>query len=278
MSYTANVYNVMIASPSDVSAERGVIREVIHEWNSVNAFARNIALMPIGWETHSSPAMGGSPQKILNAQILDKCDLLVGVFWTRIGTRTDDYESGTVEEIERHISSGKPAMLYFSSAPVHLDSVDDEQYTRLKNFKRSCQSRGLYHAYESLSSFRDDFYRHLQLKVNEDSYFLGRVVNGETVVASTVPVFSLSKEASVILKEASDDPSGSVIFVRYIDGVSLQINGKNLIAGNNRREIAIWEDALRQLVDDELLVERGSDGEYFELTKAGYEVAENLSI
>jgi hypothetical protein len=278
MSYSAKVYNVMIASPSDVSAERGVVREVIHEWNSVNAFTRNTVLMPIGWETHSSPAMGASPQKILNTQILDKCDLLVGVFWTRIGTKTEDYESGTVEEIERHMSSGKPAMLYFSSAPVHPDSVENEQYERLKSFRQSCQSRGLYHAFESLSAFRDNFYRHLQLKVNEDGFFSGSSAPEQEVLASTVPVFDLSKEAKVILKEAAEDPSGVVMFMRYIGGTDLQTNGKTLISGNNRREIALWEDALRQLVDDGLLVERGSKGEYFELTKSGYEAAENIRI
>jgi hypothetical protein len=37
MSYKASVYKVMIASPSDVSAERSIVREVLSEWNVVNA-------------------------------------------------------------------------------------------------------------------------------------------------------------------------------------------------------------------------------------------------
>ena len=40
MSYQATVFKVMIASPGDVAAERNVIREVITEWNNVNADAR----------------------------------------------------------------------------------------------------------------------------------------------------------------------------------------------------------------------------------------------
>lgn len=40
MSYSAVVYKVMIASPSDVSAERSIIREVLSEWNVVNADVR----------------------------------------------------------------------------------------------------------------------------------------------------------------------------------------------------------------------------------------------
>lgn len=79
--------------------------------------------------------MGASPQEIINNQILDKCDFLVGVFWTRIGTATTEYASGTVEEIEKHIAADKPAMLYFSSQPVVMDTVDPDQYSELSKFK-----------------------------------------------------------------------------------------------------------------------------------------------
>lgn len=88
MSYQATVFKVMIASPGDVAAERNVIREVITEWNNVNADARRTVLLPVGWETHSVPEMGDRPQAIINKQILGGCDLLVGVFWTRLGTET----------------------------------------------------------------------------------------------------------------------------------------------------------------------------------------------
>ena len=150
MSYNSIVYNVMIASPGDVASERSIIRDVVYEWNAVNSNSRKIVLLPIGWESHSSPEMGSSPQAIINNQILDKCDLLIGVFWTRIGTATDEYVSGTVEEIERHIESGRPAMLYFSSQPVALDTVDLEQISKLKVFKDNCRSKGLCESYDIL--------------------------------------------------------------------------------------------------------------------------------
>ncbi len=122
--YTASTFYVMIASPGDVASERAIVRDVVYEWNAVHSGARKIVLLPVGWETHSSPEMGAPAQQIINRQVLDKCDLLVGVFWTRIGTPTEKHLSGTVEEIEEHIASGKPAMLYFSSQPVVMDTVD----------------------------------------------------------------------------------------------------------------------------------------------------------
>ena len=50
MSYRAQAFNVMIASPGDVSSERSIIRESIYEWNVVHSQSRNIALLPVGWD------------------------------------------------------------------------------------------------------------------------------------------------------------------------------------------------------------------------------------
>ena len=115
----------------DVASERAIVRDVVYEWNAVHSSSRKLVLLPIGWETRSSPEMGAPAQSIINKQVLTKCDLLVGVFWTRIGTPTEHHLSGTVEEIEEHIVTGKPAMLYFSSQPVALDTVDIDQIQRL---------------------------------------------------------------------------------------------------------------------------------------------------
>lgn len=177
MSYESKVFNVMIASPGDVASERNIIREMLYEWNAVHSRSRKIVLLPVGWESHSSPEMGKRPQEIINNLILDKCDLLVGVFWTRIGTSTEKYISGTVEEIEKHIAADKPTMLYFSGQPARLDSVDSEQYEKLKEFKASCKDRGLYETYDSHSEFKEKFYHHLQIKVNEHVFFFQKTKN-----------------------------------------------------------------------------------------------------
>lgn len=279
MSYCANAFNVMIASPGDVASERSIIRDVIYEWNAVHASVRKIVLLPIGWESHSSPEMGASPQSIINNQILGKCDLLVGVFWTRIGTATDNFASGTVEEIERHIESGKPAMLYFSSQPVAMDTVDLEQIARLKTFKESCRARGLFESYDSHSDFKEKFYRHLQLKVNEHSLFK---VAGDEVAAelleSKTQLPALSSEARILLKEASLDPHGTILYVRYTSGTDIQTNGKNVIPSGERREIAKWEQALEELTNNGLVVARGHKGELFEVSNLGYQIADMIAL
>lgn len=279
MSYDAKTFNVMIASPGDVASERAIVRDVVYEWNAVNSGTRRVVLLPVGWETHSSPEMGAPAQAIINQQVLDRCDLLVGVFWTRIGTPTERHLSGTVEEIEEHISAGKPAMLYFSSQPVVLDTVDMDQVNRLKAFKASCQSRGIYETYDSHGEFKDKFYRQLQLKVNEHPMFQVAGHSADAaVVESLTPLPTLSQEARVLLKEASQDRSGTILLARYLGGTVLQTNGRNLIPSNERREIAKWEQALEDLVSNDLVVARGYKGEMFEITNLGYQVADMIAL
>ena len=270
----------MIASPGDVASERAIIRDVVYEWNAVHSGTRKIVLLPVGWETHSSPEMGAPAQQIINRQVLNKCDLLVGVFWTRLGTPTEKHLSGTVEEIEEHIASGKPAMLYFSSQPVAMDTVDLDQIQKLKAFKQSCQSRGLYEGYDSHGEFKEKFYRHLQLKLNEHPLFQVDDVSqpDTTLVESRTQIPALSQEARVLLKEASQDSGGTILHARYIGGTAIQTNGKNFISSNDRREIAKWEEALEQLRSNEFVVDRSYKGEVFEITNLGYQVADMIAL
>lgn len=280
MSVTSTTFSVMIASPGDVASERAIIRDVVYEWNAVNSNSRKIVLLPVGWETHSSPEMGAPAQAIINKQVLDRCDLLVGVFWTRVGTPTERHISGTVEEIEEHISAGKPAMLYFSSQPVVLDTVDMDQVNRLKAFKASCQSRGLYETYDSHGEFKDKFYRQLQLKLNEHPLFKmgGNDAQELEIVESNTSLPALSAEARVLLKEASQDRGGTIMHARYMSGTAIQTNGKNLIPSNERREVAKWEQALEELSLNGLVVARGHKGEMFEITNLGYQIADMIAL
>ena len=279
MSYAANVYKVMIASPSDVAAERGVIRELMHRWNNAHSDTRKIVLMPVGWETHSTPEMGDRPQAILNKQILGDCDLLIGVFWTRIGTATGEYVSGTVEEIEEHIKAGKPTMIYFSSAPVMPDSIDQTQYGRLTEFKNSCKDRGVYEGYSDLPDFRNKLDSHLQIKLNKDVFFkpFGETQqSSQNDVIELKPRQMLSKEATLLLSKAKSD--GQILRLQVIGGLIIQANGENLAADAPPREVANWEGAISELEKLGYVESVNSKREVFRLTRDGYEMADLTSI
>lgn len=131
MSFSATVYRILIASPSDLTEEREAIKNNINLWNTQNSEQYKVVFMPTMWETNTTPRAGERPQEIINNQIVDKSDLLIGVFWTRIGSPTGVAESGTIEEIQRFIDSKKIASLYFSNKPIPPDGLNVEQFQKL---------------------------------------------------------------------------------------------------------------------------------------------------
>ena len=154
MTYPATVVGVLIASPGDTANERRVLKEVIEDWNSLNG-ELGILLQPMMWERDATPELGDRPQGIINRQLVDKADMAVGVFWTRLGTPTDEADSGTVEEIERMAAAGKPVLLYFSKQPVVLDSVDLEQYELVVQARERFMAEGLVDQFDT----PDELYR-----------------------------------------------------------------------------------------------------------------------
>lgn len=276
----------MIASPGDVENERQITKQVIHEWNSLHSENTGIILIPISWETHSSPEIGDRPQAIINKQVLKDTDLLIGIFWTRLGTPTDEASSGTVEEIKKHVKTGKPAMLYFSNNPAHPDSIDKDQYAKLKEFKKSMESRSLYHQYSTLSQFKEDLYRHLVLKVYSESYFkkrndLRKNIQSEIPLEAIESAKSaiepiLSKEAEELLSEASKDKNGYILKLRTSSGTIIQTNSKNMVTSQEARIVAKWEHALNELVENDFVEERGYKNEVFAVTHKGYEYLDKL--
>lgn len=167
LGFTATVYRILIASPSDMQAERLAIREVIHAWNDSHTISLGIVLLSVMWERQAVPEMGDRPQAIINKQLVSDCDMLIGAFGTRIGSPTGDAESGTVEEINQLRAAGKPVLLYFSTQPVAPDSIDPDQYRRLKDFQAKVRTEGLVSDYSDVEDLRRKLGQHLLSKIRE---------------------------------------------------------------------------------------------------------------
>lgn len=161
MSKIVSVIRLFVAAPSDIEEERKVIAEIIDEWNIHHGTSRGVVVDVLGWKTHSHPSVGDRPQAIINRQVLDSSDIVVGIFWSRFGTPTGKAGSGTEEEIKRSISSGKKVMLYFSDKPIPPSCVQSDQYQKILAFKSEFEQQGLYWTYSNLTTFREDFRRHI---------------------------------------------------------------------------------------------------------------------
>jgi hypothetical protein len=282
MAYIATVIPVMIASPGDVAEERELIRNVIHDWNDVNAEVSKVMLAAVGWETHSSPELGARPQELINTRILKDCDLLIGVFWTRLGTPTGKSPSGTVEEVEEHVAAGKPAMIYFSLKPVAPESIDADQYAQVKEIREKWRSQGLIETYENIDDFRHKLAKQLQLCLAKNEYLKSLVAkhaiesssDAAQKLASTRQ-HKLTEEAKKILKAAASRKDGTILKSSYMGGRVIQAGGESF-GGDLGRESAKWEAALNELEANSLVVGRGYKGEVYELTHQGWAVADAL--
>ncbi|ENM5780024.1 TPA: hypothetical protein ACMDRZ_003673 [Vibrio cholerae] len=167
MAFEAKVFRVLIASPSDVIEEREIAVRTIQEWNDLHSHDRQIVLLPLRWESHSSPEYGRRPQEVINRQIVDDCDFLVGIFWSKIGSPTGVKESGTIEEISRVASASKPVMLYFSNAKKDLEDIDLDQLAKLRDFKKQTYPNALVENYTTQVEFRDKLSKHLEMQIRQ---------------------------------------------------------------------------------------------------------------
>jgi hypothetical protein len=286
--------------------ERQLAQQVVHEWNVVNSQDRAMVLLPVAWETHAAPAMGERGQEIINQQLVRDCDMLVAMFWTRIGTPTGQSPSGSVEEVEEHILAGKPVMLYFSAAPVRPDSVDEHQFRSLQQFKDSCRERGLIQEYESVTEFREKFARQLAQTIvqrfhasaieggpiseaERASTVATRVSPGpiatSTVIIPSRPltlderdlIAALPDESRELLVAAAADPTGTVLMTQTMGGMSVETNERDFVERSNPRSEARWRRAVGELVEMGLLQRRDLNGEVFSVTDEGYRAADLLS-
>ncbi len=182
MPFSATVFNVLIASPSDVPEERLAIAQSLHEWNSLHSQDQGKILLPVMWETHSAPAMGDRPQALINDRVVRGCDILIGAFWTRLGSPTGVEESGTVEEIKWFLTNKKPVMLYYSKKEVDIDQVDIDQYKKLKEFKQSIRDKGIQDDYRAANELKEKLSRHLTIVMRDMS--VGPVIDKKIVQAA----------------------------------------------------------------------------------------------
>ena len=182
-------YDLLISCPGDVVQFLDIIRECIDNFNRTIGRVNNAEIVARHWSTDSYPQSGDRAQEVLNKQFVRDCDAAVALFWTKFGTPTDKYGSGTEEEIEEMLSAGKQVFTYFLNMPVDPSTIDMEQYERVKSFKKRYEDgnekRGTYAVVKDENELRKEFTNHLTM------HFLPLFVGKKT---------QFEKKASPILK------------------------------------------------------------------------------
>ena len=236
--FAANTYKIMIGCPGDIKEEIGIAMRVINHWTTLHAEEHSTVLLPIHWATSSYPEHGAHPQTLLNGQLASKSDMLIGIFGAKVGTPTDKAQSGTIEEIEEHVKSGKPVMLFFRRQ--NDTSIPASEIEKLQSFKSNVKDQCLYREYDTPSTFEATFTDALELFLANN--WLSEPKPKDVSKGS----IELSEEEFEVLKAwvASDEPDAHA--ARYMGG-TMFVLGSLSYDVTDGRELVQWREFFNKL-------------------------------
>jgi hypothetical protein len=134
----------------------------ILRWNASYGPSFGSVVVPVSWRENAAARYGSHPQATLNEQLVDRADVVIALFWSRIGTPTPTAASGTVEEIERSHAAGAYVGVLRCMRPLPSD-VDTDQLGGLRAYLRDASSRSLNLEY----SDTDTLGRHVEAILNQ---------------------------------------------------------------------------------------------------------------
>jgi len=162
------ILKIVVASPSDVQAERSVLPDIIKELNRGIAKVKGLVLELFMWETDSYPGFHAlGPQGLIDSTLkIDNCDVLIGIFWTRFGTPTLGSGSGTEHEFKTAYEAWKknqrPQIMFYFNEKAHNPTLEEmPQWKKVLEFKRDFPKDGLWHSYKGKAQFEKYIRQHL---------------------------------------------------------------------------------------------------------------------
>ena len=180
---------VFLASPSDLNAERIIVREVVQRLNGALSDS-DVRLELLSWETHSYPHLGSDPQNIINEQIGNDYEIFIGLMWTRFGTPTPRAGSGTEEEFNRALAKAASTdvriLFYFKGAPPpSLDAIEPKQLEQVRAFKKNIQTKGIFWTFDDPTKFGEQVFDHLLKHTNNFRKTWGFNANGNALTTDS---------------------------------------------------------------------------------------------
>ncbi len=157
------LYKLLISCPGDICDEITIIDEAVNQFNELYSETLGITIQTRHWSKNAYAQSGGKPQALLNEQFIKDCDAAVAIFWTRFGTPTDQYGSGTEEEIEIMIKSDKQVFMYFSDKPIKPSVHNPDEYAKIQAFRERYKDKGVYFTYSTDSEFKTMFFAQLSM-------------------------------------------------------------------------------------------------------------------
>lgn len=301
MPYNATVHEVFIASPSDVQKERDFLVEEIYKWNRENTSHTNIVLMPIRWEDDTYSSISGhEPQDVINEQIKNSADLVIGIFHARLGTPTGNADSGSVQEIREHLAANKPVMVFFSEADVPQPMLRSgfAQVEKIEGFKEELSSQGIHKPYENSEDFKRKIGSELTKITRNHPYFKDEnktesesrpLIDDSKKDKTKSPFFfswyDLMNPTSIIINDmnlstknlllVAANNGGEIMFLNDFQN-TIEVNGQTIASNQDNRGLAEAKNDIKILLKHELIEDQGTSGQIYHVTKQGYDIADEL--
>lgn len=156
MTYSATAFRLLISAPSDVRTDDiAAVVGTVGRWNAIYGQQFGAVVVPTNWKQHSTASFGVRPQEALNEQLVDEADVVIALFWHRLGSPTGEAESGTVEEIEKAHESGAYVGVLRCRRDIPQEDLDTEQMENLKRFYDRIQDHALIGDYANESALRE---------------------------------------------------------------------------------------------------------------------------
>jgi len=168
--------SVFIASPNDLSSERGFFRDAINQLNVGFGDGANVEYEALGWED-TLASTGRRSQGVINEEI-DKCDVFILAMHRRWGQEAPDakpYSSYTEEEfyraLERFKKERKPEVFVFFKRVDAVSEADPgPQLKKVMDFRKQLEEtrQVLYHYFDDDQSFVDEVDLHLRAYAKDE--------------------------------------------------------------------------------------------------------------
>lgn len=163
------VVRLVAVSPCDVSAERELLDEIVDELNRGVAPALGCRLSLWRWETDVHPGLHlEGPQGLIDAAMrIEQADVVVGIFWSRLGGAIDDGGSATEHELRRAWDAWsehqRPDVLIYFCQRAVMPSKSEEalQLYSLLRFREAMPKEQFWCRYESPREFEGLVRTHL---------------------------------------------------------------------------------------------------------------------
>ncbi|MGW1151134.1 DUF4062 domain-containing protein [Streptomyces rubiginosohelvolus] len=216
---------VFIASPGDVQGEREAVRKAAESLNNSHSAVSPVRIRVTGWE-HVQPEHE-RPQEVIN-ELVDECDIFIGVLHKKWGSPTGQYDSGFEEEYERALSrrklSGSPEMpIYFKQIEKDFLIDPGEHLKKVLKFQSRFQEEhsALYREFASLEDFKLKIYMYLNSLIISKLKSDGSNDGDEGNAAKL-----LQPSAELVHLEGNSDPARREIASTFSAFTELAIEGK----------------------------------------------------